>query len=127
MRNLLWFSLMDRYEHVHPLEGGALRLKYRRDRRHGMRRENPLVFYPRYWAETLKKLAIYTGFFLRWNRVLKEVRHDPDRAAYTDLAITPPDEAEFETLDLYHATAGGEAALARKRRDDALRAKMATT
>ncbi len=61
MRNLLWFSLMDRYEHVHPLEGGALRLKYRRDRRHGMKRENPLVFYPRYWAETAKKAAIYTA------------------------------------------------------------------
>jgi hypothetical protein len=127
MRNLLWFSLMDRYEHVHPLEGGALRLKYRRDRRHGMKRESPLVFYPRYWAETVKKLAIYTTYFLRWNRVLKEVRHDPDRAAYTDLAITPPNDTEFETLDLYQATAGGTAALARKRRDDALRAKMAAT
>ncbi len=57
--------------------------------------------------------------------MLKEIRHDPDRAAYTDLAIAPPTETEFETLDLYHATAGGEAALARKRRDDALRAKMA--
>jgi len=127
MRNLLWFSLMDRYEHVHPLEGGALRLKYRRDRRHGMKRESPLVFYPRYWAETVKKLAIYTGVFLRWNRVLKEVRQDPDRAAYTDLAITPQSDSEFETLDLYQATAGGTAALARKRRDDALRTKMAAT
>jgi hypothetical protein len=127
MRNLLWFSLMDRYEHVHPLEGGALRLKYRRDRRHGMKRENPLVFYPRYWGETLRKLAIYTGYFLRWNRILKEVRHDPDRAAYTDLAISPPTDTEFETLDLYHATAGGTAALARKQRDDALRAKLAAT
>ncbi len=125
MRNLLWFSLMDRYEHVHPLEGGALRLKSRRDRRPGMKRENPFVFYPRYWAETAKKLAIYTAYFLHWNRVLKDVRHDPDRASYTDIAITPPSEDEFETLDLYQATSGGEAALARKRRDEAIRAKVA--
>ncbi|HEY1795146.1 MAG TPA: radical SAM protein [Stellaceae bacterium] len=125
MRNLLWFSLMDRYEHVHPLEGGALRLKYRRDRRHGMKWESPLVFYRRYWAETARKLAIYTAYFLRWNRILKEVRHDPDRASYTDIAITPQNEGEFETLDLYQATAGGTAALARKRRDEAIRAKVA--
>jgi hypothetical protein len=90
-----------------------------------MKRESPLVFYPRYWAETLKKLAIYTSFFLRWNRVLKDVRQDPDRASYTDIAITPPNEGEFETLDLYQATSGGTAALARKRRDEAIRAKVA--
>ena len=45
----------------------------------------------------------------------------PDRLTYTDLAIAPPRENELETLDLYHATSGGEAALARKRRDDAIR------
>jgi len=28
---------------------------------------------------------------------------------------------EFDALDLYHATTGGEAALARKYRDDAIR------
>ena len=32
-------------------------------------------------------------------------------------------EDEFDALDLYHATSGGEAAVARKRREDALRAK----
>ena len=46
----------------------------------------------------------------------------PDRWTYTDLAIAPPAADEFEALDLYHATRGGEAALARKRRDDAIRA-----
>ena len=46
----------------------------------------------------------------------------PDRWTYTDLAIAPPLADEFDTLDLYHATSGGEAALARKRRDDAIRA-----
>jgi hypothetical protein len=36
-------------------------------------------------------------------------------------AIAPPRDDEFEALDLYHATAGGEAALARMHRDDAIR------
>ena len=38
------------------------------------------------------------------------------RMTYRDLAITPPDEEEFETLGLYTATAGGTGALERMRR-----------
>src|SRR5262249_61929807 len=54
-------------------------------------------------------------------RTFNEVMNAPDRWTYTDLAITPPQADEFESLDLYHATSGGEAALARKRREDAIR------
>jgi hypothetical protein len=36
-----------------------------------------------------------------------------------------PKADEFEALDLYHATTGGEAALARKHRDDAIRGRTA--
>ena len=46
----------------------------------------------------------------------------PDRWTYTDLAIAPPKADEFDALDIYHATRGGEDALARKHRDDAIRA-----
>jgi hypothetical protein len=41
LSTILWFYLTVRYEGVHPLEGGALRLKFRRDRRHGMPIEKP--------------------------------------------------------------------------------------
>jgi hypothetical protein len=50
------------------------------------------------------------------------VKNAPDRWTYTDIAIAPPKEDELEALDLYHATTGGEAALEKKRRDDAIRA-----
>ena len=49
----------------------------------------------------------------------------PDRWTYTDLAIAPPLEDELDTLDLYQVTSGGEAAVARQRRDDAARARTA--
>ena len=54
--------------------------------------------------------------------MLDEVLAAPDRWTYSDLAIAPPQADEFEALDLYHATSGGEAALARKCRDEAIRA-----
>jgi hypothetical protein len=47
---------------------------------------------------------------------------DPNRGSYSDIAITPLLDNENESLDLFHATRGGEAALARKHRDDAIRA-----
>ena len=54
-------------------------------------------------------------------RILNEVLDAPDRFTYTDLAIAPPKDDEFEQLALYHATSGGEAALARKKLGDAIR------
>jgi len=110
------------YDGVHPLEGGIWRKKSRRDRRHGLPLENPLVFYPRRLAEMAVKLTHYWTTYRRYKAILNEVLNAPDRMTYTDLAISPPREDEFERLDLYHATAGGEAALARKRRDDVNRA-----
>jgi len=106
---------------VHPLEGGAFRLKYRRDRRHGLKRESPFVFYPRYIFETVAKARKYLQFFLTTRRIIKEVLSAPDRWTYSDIAIEPAREDEFEQLALYHATTGGEAALARKRLGDSIR------
>ena len=42
-----------RYERVQPLDGGIIRRKVRTQRRFGMKRENPLVFYPRRLWEVL--------------------------------------------------------------------------
>jgi hypothetical protein len=81
-----------------------------------------LVFYPRYLGEILVKAWRYWSVYRRMRAVLSEVETAPDRWTYSDLAIAPPAADEFEALDLYHATAGGEAALDRKRRDEAIRA-----
>ena len=121
LSTILWFYLMILFEGVHPLEGGAVRMKFRRDRRHGMPIESRFLFYPRYAFEMLGKVKNYLSIYLQARKMRSEVLAAPDRWSYTDLAIAPPKADEFDTLDLYHATAGGEAALARKRRDDAIR------
>jgi hypothetical protein len=121
LTTLLWFKLVSAYEGVHPLEGGAFRLKFRHDRRNGLPRENPFLFYSRYFGESVVKMWRYWSVYRQCKSILDEVLAAPDRWTYTDLAIAPPRDDEFETLDLYHATAGGEAALARKQRDDAIR------
>jgi Radical SAM superfamily len=121
---LLWFKLAVAFERVHPLEGGAFRRKARRERRPGLPRPTPLQFYPRAAAEIAAKAWNYWSVFRRTQRILKETLAAPDRWAYADLSLTPPEADEFDHLDLYRLTKGGEAALARKRRDDVLRAKV---
>ena len=118
---VMWFKLMIDHEGVHPLEGGAFRLKSRRDCRHGLPLESPFVFYPRYGFEIATKAVKYLRFFMMTRRLLKQALEAPDRWTYSDLAIEPPRADEFEQLSLYHATTGGEAALARKRLGDNIR------
>jgi hypothetical protein len=126
LSTILWFYLMILFEGVHPLEGGALRLKFRRDRRRGLPIENPLFFYPRYLGETVMKAFGYLRVYLRTKKMLDTALKSPDRWTYSDLAIAPPREDEFDALDLYHATTGGEAALARRRREEVIRARIST-
>ena len=124
LTTLLWFKLMTMFEAVHPLEGGAFRRKSRRERRYGQAPENPVVFYTRCLRDIVLKAWGYWSVYRRSGAMLKAVLAAPDRWSYTDLSILPPQADEFDSLDLYRATSGGEAALARKRRDDVLREKV---
>jgi hypothetical protein len=121
LTTLLWFKLVNAFEGVHPLEGGALRMKHRRDRRHGLPLESPLRFYPRYAAEIAVKCWRYWQIYRGYKAMYVEAMNAPDRWTYSDVAIARQAD-ELDTLDLFHATHGGEAAVARKRRDDAIRA-----
>jgi len=118
---ILVYSKVTEIEGVHPLDGGSYRIKQRRERRSTTKRENPLIFYPRYALETVRKLLRYRKEIKEIERVLEEVKAAPDRMNYRDLATTPPSDNEFETLDLYHKTTGGEAEVGRKRRGDDIR------
>jgi Radical SAM superfamily len=127
LTTLLWFKLMTMFEGVHPLEGGAFRRKSRRDRRYGLPLESPFVFYPRYAGEMFGKACGYWSVYRKARVILKDVLAAPDRWTYSDLSIAAPGKDEFDRLDLYQVTAGGEGALARKRREDALRTGLGAT
>jgi hypothetical protein len=120
---LLLFSETYELEGVHPLEGGLFRIKTRTQRRSTMRRESPILFYPRYWFETARKILHLRSVFKEFENLERDVAAAPDRYEYRDLATTPADKTEFDTLELYHATRGGEDALARKRLGDTIRAR----
>ena len=99
-------------------------MKFRRDRRPGMPIEHPLIFYPSYAFETVAKHARYALAILHAYGLYRRISNDPRKLEYTDLAITPTEESELETLSLFRDTFGGRAAVDRKRRADGLRVKV---
>jgi len=123
MAKLFAFHAPIVYERMHPLEGGLIRRKVRRDRRLGFPIENPLVFYPRLAWEHLTK---YSGAFAmnrRYRRILAEVMADPSPEDYNDTAISPVTEAEEQTLDLFTVTVSAQR-FVEKRRAMAARRNM---
>ena len=123
--HMTMFKIMFEAEGIHPLEGGGLRLKYRRDRRPGMPIDAIGVFHLKLAAETWRKLRIYAPLAWQGWRIGRKVRNDPNRYAYTDLAIAPVAEEELDTLALFAETSGGEGAVRKKRGEDVARAKVA--
>jgi hypothetical protein len=74
----------------------------------------------------LRKLATYGRLAFEGWRIVRRVTKDPARAAYVDTAIAPVDDAELEELQLFSVPRGAEAAVAKKRDEDRMRAKTAT-
>ena len=99
---LLHFSMFTKWEKVHPLQGGLLRLKYRRDRRPGRPIESVWKFYPKILWESAQKLSVFLSAAVRLERLKRSIRRDPNRAAYTDQAITPVTADETDRLELFN-------------------------
>jgi radical SAM superfamily enzyme YgiQ (UPF0313 family) len=87
-----WFySYCIALENVHPLQGGYLRRKYRRDRRPTLPLENPLVFYSRYLAGLLHKLYAYAKIaklIWHYSRIRRQARQSLSVPRFTDAALS---------------------------------------
>jgi hypothetical protein len=102
---MTWFKGCIELENVHPVEGGILRLKFRRDRRPSLPMESIWSFYPKYFAEVVRKTASWGWLYLRLRKIYLRVKCDPNRYAYTDAAITPVTDDEVETHEMFQNVA----------------------
>jgi len=109
---LVRFSTADRLEGVHPLQSGVLRRKHPSERRPGLPRENPLIFWPRYVWQTLKLHALLAGAIGRLAVAAMVITLSSKTQTYTDLALMPVGEAQDEELDLFTKTTGARDAIA---------------
>jgi hypothetical protein len=111
---MTWFKGSINIEKTHPLEGGFLRLKFRRDRRPGYSLEPAWRFYPRYCSEVVVKTARWTALYLQLRKIYLRIKHDPHRWEYTDLAMTPI-SADETTREIFQ-TEAAKAYLGQERR-----------
>jgi radical SAM superfamily enzyme YgiQ (UPF0313 family) len=122
---MLWFIGCIELEKVHPLQGGYFRRKYRRDRRPGLAIENPLVFYPRYVVEQIAKHVRMIAWFVRYERIRRSIKHDPNARNYSDEAIEPVDEQEFDSHEMFKVSTASFAAVEKHRKEERARARHA--
>ena len=85
-QHMLQFYFTFIQENVHPLQGGYLRRKVRRQRRFGLPRENPLLFYPKRAWEVAASHVNMATFYWRMNRIRHRVERD--KRPYMDRALT---------------------------------------
>jgi hypothetical protein len=102
---IAWFKGCIEIEKLHPLEGGYLRLRFRRDRRPGLPVESPWWFYPKYLAESIWKQVRWATLYARLFLIAQKIKRDPQRRQYMDLALEPVADDEFETRELFQSNA----------------------
>jgi radical SAM superfamily enzyme YgiQ (UPF0313 family) len=107
----LWFFGCKTFEGIHPLEGGYWRRMYRRDRRPSLPREWPVLFHLKYMRHIWRVHVGIISLLRRFNKVRKEIKANPNRCAYTDLALTPVEKTDDESLALFTVTDAAKVAL----------------
>jgi hypothetical protein len=110
-----WFMGSINIEHIHPLEGGFLRRRYRRDRRPSLPVEPAWLFYPKHYGSVAARLAKWAALYIKLRRIYLRVKNDPDRYAYTDTAMTPVSADEASTHELFNTEAAQAFVAQRKR------------
>jgi hypothetical protein len=102
LQAVLWFfSSVHIVEKLHPLQCGVVRLKYRRDRRPGLPLEPIWTFYPKYIYELVAKHARVLKHWLDLELMVWRARRDAGPGQYIDRALTPVDDDETETLEIF--------------------------
>lgn len=121
----LQFAGCMRFEKVHPLQGGYFRRKIRTQRRSGLPIEYALVFYPRRVWEIIGTYTPFAAYALRMWLLCQRIKRDPSTASYTDLALTPVEDAEDEHLEMFDHSDAAKAAVAKAKAQVAQRVSAA--
>ena len=112
----LWFYGSILFEKVHPLQAGLFRRKVRTQRRFGLPRANPLLFYPqRVWEFCMTSLQLYM-YYRELRRMQQEVLAEPGIENYMDVAITPVADDDTESLEMFQVSDAAKAAVVKAKK-----------
>ena len=112
---MLSFHAAATIEGVHPLDSGIFRRKYRGDRRVGLPREHPVIFYGRYAWQIASKHYRLLRMYLRYEGSRRRALRPGSQFATRDLASEPVRAMELEDLELFTVTAAARSAVEKAR------------
>jgi len=118
---LTWYWGCIVLEHIHPLQGGYLRRKYRKERRPTFPIESPFVFYPKFVADLVWKHLRLAWQITRLGLFRQALKNDPNARKYCDLALTPVIDDEFDSYEMFSKSDSAKAAVEHVRHPDAPR------
>jgi radical SAM superfamily enzyme YgiQ (UPF0313 family) len=118
---ITWFMSAIHIEGVHPLESGVFRIKYRKDRRPTFPIEPVWSFYPKYWVESVVKVAKLVSLYGKLRAMYKRLRKGRNKLKYMDVALTPVTDHDTEDLEMFH-TPSAPAFVAQEHRREAANA-----
>lgn len=87
VQQILSYWGMQRFEGIHPLQGGMFRRKVRTSRRPGMKREPTVTFYPRRAWQIASTYLPYLAYGLKLHRLRRRIQRDPTARTYTDASL----------------------------------------
>ncbi|TDJ66448.1 MAG: radical SAM protein [Planctomycetota bacterium] len=114
-RKAFYFYACQAVEGIHPLQGGIFRRKVRTDRRPGLPVRNPLVFYPAYLWDIVKRHVHLAALAWRFWRICARVERDPNRRSYTDQALSPAGDEDLEVFEMFTHNASAKDAVEKAR------------
>lgn len=113
---LVTFGTSVPLENMHPLQTGILRLMRPSERRPGMERASPFVFWPRFAWQTVSKNVRIASRIARLVLQARAIARAEGAKRYMDQALAPVGDDGDETLDLLTKTAGSRAAVSHVRK-----------
>lgn len=105
-----------RFEHLHPLQGGLLRRKSRKERRPELPLESMFVFYTkRVWQMVCSYLPA-SWFLGKLLLLWWKVHRDSKKKQYIDLATSPVEDKLEEELDMFEVTEAARATVSKEKK-----------
>ncbi len=112
---MLSFHAAATIERVHPLDSGIFRRKYRSDRRAGLPREHPAIFYGRYAREMVRKHFRLLRMYLTYEGARRRATRTGSHVPMRDVATEPVQATELNDLELFTVTAAARSAVEKVR------------
>ena len=100
------FGRVTRATGVRSYDMGLMRYIARKERRPGLPLENPFIFYPRTFLNSIKNMMAIAYASTDMTRVATRMWKKKEFIGYIDEAITPVEISDYENLEMYQQTRG---------------------